>query len=468
MKSAGTRSLNIQGFTADESNTGAFASPNGTPVTVRPGDVREYMIEFLPLSVGPISSAVVLRSDDRETPLARVTLLGEGVELDPCLYEVSPNDLDFGSVETFREKHAPISITNTGNYDCLVHGFELSGRDLELFALASAPTGEVMLRPGESVTTRIDYRPTTAGPHSAGLSFYISSPTDSNPTTSVGGAGVYDAPIIYPDTVDFGNVALGCTSETRHVRISNDRDTRMVLTSAELAPGSSDDFTLAPFTFPLNLAPHSYTELSIAYQPSGNGPDSATLRITEQNVARAYMVWISGAGDLPGTVEEHATQVADDKVDVLFVADASGTVGEEEALIGNNFSSFIAVADELAIDYQLAVIDMTHEGPGFNLPCIRQLDLPQNYIPGWCGYFAQTQEGAGSRIITGDEQPNPDAAFSALINIGSNGAGWEQAFESARAALRGPRRARNEPERRGGVDLRRDAQPRALLAVRHP
>ena len=48
-------------------------------------------------------------------------------------------------------------------------------------------------------------------------------------------------------------------------------------------------------------------------------------------------------------------QLVDNKLDILWVVDDSGSMSEEQALLGTNFGSFIAFADALGVDYQLGV-----------------------------------------------------------------------------------------------------------------
>src|SRR5262249_40386924 len=153
---------------------------------------------------------------------------------------------------------------------------------------------------------------------------------DSNPALTVRSAGVLDSTIVYPDAINFGKVAPGCTSESRRVRITNGRDVPIVLASAELVQGSSAEYSSSVLNFPLNLPAHTSTELSITYTPSGSGADAAALEISEQSVARPYVVWISGEGDASAMIEERATQLADMKVDVLFVIEDIWSVLNDE------------------------------------------------------------------------------------------------------------------------------------------
>jgi len=60
-----------------------------------------------------------------------------------------------------------------------------------------------------------------------------------------------------------------------------------------------------------------------------------------------------------------------------------------------------------------------------------------------CGYFADgngdnTQQNPDWRIITPDEQPSPEVAFTAIATQGTSGSGTEKGLESAYQALSSP------------------------------
>jgi hypothetical protein len=436
--SVGSRDLLVSEFTVDTAGTGSFSSPDGSSRTIPASSSESFTIEFRPVSSGRVTSELELRSNDPDDGIVRVTLIGEGLDIAPCQYQVVPNELDFGSVEPLRERTAQVVINNVGFEDCLMNNFTIGGSAADEYRLVSPPANDVLVGPGQNLRLDVQYRPSNETTHNANLSFYISDPLDPTHETHLRGRGVIDATIVYPDAIDFSTVAIGCSSETRTVRIYNGRESNAVISVAELAPSSSPAFELGVLNYPLTLTPADGTEFSIVYTPDGSGDDFAQLVITEANNPDPYVVWISGSGGGARQAEEQVVQGDHRQVDVLFVIDSSAGMFDEQTSMASEFAAFIAPADQAGIDYQLAMIDTTNEW--WSSPCDRELQRPSNYYDGWCGYFADgvSMNVSDWKIITGSEQPSPGQAYADNIVIGQFGSGLEQPYANIRSALRAP------------------------------
>ncbi|CAN0595214.1 unnamed protein product, partial [Laminaria digitata] len=66
-------------------------------------------------------------------------------------------------------------------------------------------------------------------------------------------------------------------------------------------------------------------------------------------------VSLQGEGSLLGEQEERFEQVSNGKVDLLFVIDNSGSLGNEQALLADTFPTLLQMARGEGIDYQVAV-----------------------------------------------------------------------------------------------------------------
>ena len=58
----------------------------------------------------------------------------------------------------------------------------------------------------------------------------------------------------------------------------------------------------------------------------------------------------------------------DRKVDILFVIDDSGSMGEEQAKLAANFAPFVATLEEAGADYRIAVTTTDDGAPGCGEP----------------------------------------------------------------------------------------------------
>lgn len=97
------------------------------------------------------------------------------------------------------------------------------------------------------------------------------------------------------------------------------------------------------------------------------------------------------------------------QVDMLFVVDSSGSMGEEQAALADGFGAFIETFLELEYDFHLAVTDMDYEATAGAL--------------------------FGDPAILTPETPNLVEQFQENALLGTGGSGSEKGMEAARQAL---------------------------------
>ncbi len=145
------------------------------------------------------------------------------------------------------------------------------------------------------------------------------------------------------------------------------------------------------------------------------------------------------------------------KIDFLFVVDSSGSMSDEQMNLMASFPGFIStIRDQLDVqDYHIMVVDTDAEdyewcrsqlcawNPGsycINRPCA-SLPPPTTGCEATLGAgkvndFNDTPCGiTGTRRYIVDGQPNLDATFGCLANVGTTGSGDEQQAGAAVTAL---------------------------------
>lgn len=100
-------------------------------------------------------------------------------------------------------------------------------------------------------------------------------------------------------------------------------------------------------------------------------------------------------------------------VDILFVVDSSCSMADEQANLSANFQALLAHAQSQNLDYQIAVTTM---------------DVSPN---GEQGAFV------GATPIITPSTPNPGQVFASNVDVGTNGAPFEQGLEATYLALSG-------------------------------
>lgn len=143
-------------------------------------------------------------------------------------------------------------------------------------------------------------------------------------------------------------------------------------------------------------------------------------RIPGLLVGLATLVAAAGCNEskldqLPATHSEIFFQGGDPPpVDVLFVVDNSGSMEQEQAKLAQNFETFIQYFLNLDLDFQIAVVTTDVENPD------------------------ESGKFQGIPAILKPSTANLAAAFTANVNVGTNGSGEERGLEGARLALSEP------------------------------
>jgi hypothetical protein len=103
-------------------------------------------------------------------------------------------------------------------------------------------------------------------------------------------------------SVNFGVQALGSSSPSQIVTISNPGSTPVTISNLSLAGGSSSDFTLAS-TCPISpgtLAPSANCQLTLGFNPTAEGPRRSTVTVADNAATGTQFVLLSGVGAAAG------------------------------------------------------------------------------------------------------------------------------------------------------------------------
>lgn len=139
---------------------------------------------------------------------------------------------------------------------------------------------------------------------------------------------------------------------------------------------------------------------------------------------------------------QQAAQPVNNKIDVLWVIDNSGSMASSQQNLANNFPSFINGFKQKNFDFQIAVT--TTDAFLSESPLWDQFynDFPDFYDGEAMNIHSEFRDGYGSdhsgvRVITPDTANLNDVFFTNVMQ-GINGYGDERAIESFRAALQNP------------------------------
>lgn len=420
------------------------------PLVVPPGDARAVLVEYRPLSTGDHAATVTVESDDPDQPAVELSVSGRAEDLPPCSYLLTPESINFGIVEILRRTTQGVRIQNLGQSDCLISNLQIVTGSASDFSLEAGTPAEVTLPPGESVTAIVAYLPSAAGRHEGLFGFYISDPLRSYREIPLTGVAAQGALLLSPAEIDFGRVAVGCASRERTVTVYNTGAAATVVESVAFPPGVSNEFALSRLpaglsTTGVSVAPGQSLEFGLGYRAQDEGHDSGMVRLVERGRADPYVIPLYGEGAQDPINEDTFVQLERPEVDILFVIDNSCSMSDEQANLSANFSSFIAFADNLELDYQLGIVTTDVEAgfPGPRCPSPLTPSRPSDLSQGACGYFADGNADNSLvdpswRIIERRTLPSPATAFGATVIQGTHGSGNEQGLQAAYNALSAP------------------------------
>ncbi len=422
----GVAELEITRIEVDTVATGAFTAPTqGRVVPV--GGFYELEVEFRPRIEGPVRSNLILHTNDQDEPRIEVELVGVGVRLPSCEYQLVPAQLAFGVVQRGRSARRAVEIRNVGQGDCLVTNARVLTRSDDVFTLAETEVRSLRITPGSSQTVRTAFAPTQPVASSGTLELSISSETSPFAEVPLSGTGADSTLLIVPDELDFGSISVGCRARARLVTLYNTSAVPAVIQSIALEPPSNPAFELvrvpAPLpSRPLTLAPGASAELEVRFRADAIAAHASAVVIQATFDGRPadYRVSLEGRGDVNATQVDRFDQLGQPKVDMMMVVDDSASMTQEQISLGDNFGAFIQFANAQSLDYQIAVTttDVSGNGPG--------------------GRFVPLTGDVTQRVVRPQTQPSPEDVFVRNVAVGSNGSGTEQGLQAAFLALSSP------------------------------
>lgn len=399
----------------------ALFTPGAVPPAIPPGDGAVITVTYAPTAEGTSRAELVIRSNDVGQPEVTVDLDGEGRNVPPCSYRISPTTMTFGITEIGRTKTRAAVFENTGGADCLIYGAALEPGSDPSFAVESEPARVVP--GGGAELIRVAYSPMAAGTHSGSVRLDFSASDAPVSFSLAGDAGSSDL-LVFPDSIDFGDVGVNCASRRQPVELYNVGAVPVTI-GATVEPSASSPYTVVRDgnSLPaagMTLQPGQGTSLLVEFRPTAERAYADAIEIphTISGTMLRHVIALAGRGEVDAVQTDAFTQLGNPQADILFLVDNSCSMGGEQASLSTNFASFITYADAEAVDYHIAAVTLDEAIGGF-------------------GLFQPVGGTPMERVIT-RQTPNAAAAFQANVAVGAVGPGPEKGFDAAYFALSNP------------------------------
>ncbi len=398
VSNSGARSCQVTAIT-DPSDGFAIEGKPALPLVIDSGNTLPITIAFAaPADIASTmhrSSFEISALADGVTEVAPVSLAAIAGGPAGCEVEVRPSGntpfgdgmLSFGVLPTGQMRTRSVRIRNRGGDDCTLVRYQAVydfpfGNPLFEAVPQALPS---VIHPGEETTVDVTYTSEgSVGPNTLPifnrLEITLSGPGLTKPDWEISleaGEPLEPAIEVTPRELDFGIVTWdnpqppdnrsSCGSRVRSLSIYSTGTDDLAISAVEETPDSDSLFQItevrqnqsllsAPYRN-LLLTPGESLSVSLRFFPTRASPSDhvGTLLISNAVAPGVIAVPLDGEGRNNAVQTDVFNQTSGNMVDILWVVDDSGSMEEEQALLAQNFATFIGFADSLGIDYQTAV-----------------------------------------------------------------------------------------------------------------
>lgn len=170
--------------------------------------------------------------------------------------------------------------------------------------------------------------------------------------------------------------------------------------------------------------------LAAACGPTGNGTgdDVGDDEGTDAGAGGPDASWPTDDGD-------GGTAAGCEKIDILFVVDNSGSMGQEQTNLATNFPSFLSVIEQSGLDYRVAITTTGMDYTYLQSTIPGGPTLPISQDGGDNGAMLQPSGCGMTRRWIEKTDANAATAFACAANVGTSGPSDEMPLAAMRAAL---------------------------------
>jgi phospholipase C len=237
--------------------------------------------------------------DFSQKPLAPLVLQTRTCPAGPIV-SAAPDKLFFAD-QAINTSSAPqaLTVTNVGT------------ATLDITSITASEEFSQTNNCGSSVAAKADcqvqvtFTPTTAASKS-GLITVTSNAGDSPDTIQLHGTGVSPTVTVSPGSLTFANQAVGTTSPTQAVTITNNQTKALSITSIVASSGFSETNNC-----PASLAAAAFCTVKVAFAPTKLGQQNGALTITDNVTGSPQVVNLSGTTASAATTQTSLTSSLD-------------------------------------------------------------------------------------------------------------------------------------------------------------
>lgn len=189
----------------------SFRSPKGLNFAI--GDEPAVIeVFFQSDDIGTFEDALVIHTDDDDSRVVEVRLVGDAADIPPCNLKITPGQVRFGLVAAGGEYEREITIFNQGISECAVWDFHMDPAGATAFRLKETPEGSIVIGPQETLKLGLEFSPPATSVNqllSSAIVFSHSTPDSEPMRIDVSGYPSSFQVEIIPNPIDFGPMPIG-------------------------------------------------------------------------------------------------------------------------------------------------------------------------------------------------------------------------------------------------------------------
>jgi hypothetical protein len=301
----------ISGTNATDFEYGT-ANNCGASTTITPGNSCTIAVQFAPNEPNPPSTGLALTAQDsltlldttnQSTQTVNVSLSGTEVPAQPGI-TLSPTSLTFGG-QNVGSSTAPqsITVTSNGSAPLAISSISITGANPGDFSETNTcPTNPSTLAVNANCTISVTFTPAATGPRSAAVSISDNA-TGSPQTVPISGTGTAAGVTLTPLNLIFAGQDPGTpASPPQSVTLTNSGTGPLTISSITVTGNNASDFAETnncPIGPSATLPSGQACSIAVTFAPTGSGPRSASLTISDSAIPSPQVVGLSGVGTVP-------------------------------------------------------------------------------------------------------------------------------------------------------------------------
>ncbi len=270
----------------------------------------------------------------------------------------------------------PVTLTNSGTAALTISGIAASAGFSQTNNCSSSVAA------GSSCTINVSFAPTTSGTASGTISL-TDNAAGSPQSVSLSGTGTSSAITFSPNSLSFGNQAVGTTSQSQPVTLTNSGTAALTISGIAASSGFSQTNDCGS-----TVAAGSSCTINVSFAPSMTGSTSGTVSVTDNAAGSPQTVSLTGIGTSPSVTFSPNS--------LSFGNQVVGTTSQSKPVTLTNSGTASLAISEIAASAGFAQTNNCSSTLGSGSSCTINVSFTPTAIGSASGTVSVTDNASGS------------------------------------------------------------------------